>query len=191
MTFTFSEASKLLIHNWATVKDIHKAEGELASSLRGYLFNFELQLTKHNWWDISWKFNRASDTQVYIACHEWKRIDKYALWIGIENFTAETIFGSDGYAALYVWVSGNRPQLVTSLRNWMAKEESGILGVLQTKSNSSYVVEKPLRKCLPEEVERFDEIIGTQILDFFSFYGQKRAEFSVIVNESDKDYEST
>ena len=45
--------------------------------------------------------------QVYITRHEWERGDNYLVWIGIENFSEESIFVTEGFPSLYDWVSRN------------------------------------------------------------------------------------
>jgi len=182
MSTEFSQASRLIVRNWDIVKEIHKAEGELTACLRAFLFAFEPRFAQCQWWGDEWRLIREADTQIYVAHSAWKRADGYAIWIGIENFSVEALFGTDTFASLYVWVSGQRPQLVSALRRCL-DEEADIIGDVQTKGNSAYVVTNPLRKCLPEELDTFDDVVGTPVLDFFSCYAGRAEEFTRILDE--------
>ena len=184
MTTEFSDASRLLVQNWDVVKEVHKAEGELSARLRDFLFAFEQRFAKCQWWGADWRFIREADTQIYIGHNAWKRTDGYAIWIGVENFSAEALFGTDTFASLYVWVEGKRPQLVSALRRTL-EDETDIIGGIQTRGNSAYVVITPLRKCLPEELDTFDDVVGTPIVDFFSSYAARAALFTRVLNDID------
>ena len=97
MSTIFTEANRLIIQNWDIVKEIHKAEEDVNLRLREYLFAFESQLAQCDWWDTMWKFTPYQNMQFYISHSAWKRKDGYALWIGIENFSVESLFGTDTY----------------------------------------------------------------------------------------------
>lgn len=182
MNSHFSESSRLLIENWDIVKEIHESEAALASELRDYLFSLEQQLAEMPWWDDQWAFERYRDSQVYIARHEWAIGDEYAFWIGLEEFTPEALFGTDSCASLYIWVTGSAAGLVSSLRDLVAGHE-GIVGELSAKQNR-YIVKSALRKCLPEELDRFDEVYGEPILKFFDHYGGLHQEFTAALQEA-------
>ena len=183
MSTEFSQASRLIVRNLNIVKEIHKAEGELAECLRKFLFTFKSRFEQCRWWGDKWHLKLENDTQIYLAHSAWKRADEYAIWIGIESFSVEAVFGTDPTSALlYVWVSGQRPQLVSALRRNLG-EETDIKGDVQTKANSAYVVQKRLRKCLPEELDTFDDVVVAPVLDFFSCYAEREEEFTRILND--------
>ena len=185
MKIELSDESKLLIKNWSIVREIHKAEGELAIQLCDFLFALESDMTQCSWWDDTWLFKCEPDTDMYIARHIWKRTDGFAVLIGVEDFSVESIFGTEGFASLYVWVAGNRSELVSDLRNHL-RSQTEIVGDIETNSNSSYVVRQTLRKCLPEEMDRFDEIVGVPMLDFFSCYGKRGEELTTVLESFEK-----
>jgi len=164
----FADASRLLIENWDIVKQIHESEGTLASELRDFLFSIETDLTARDWWSDQWHFERYQDSQVYIVHDSWKRAEDYAIWLGVERFTPEALFGTDAYASMYVWVSGGFPQLLAPLRQLLANR-GDCAGDISAKANR-YVVTSPLRKCLPEEIDGFSEVVGGPILEFFDYH---------------------
>ncbi len=180
MNAHFSDASRLLVGNWDIVKEIHESEADLAAELRGYLFSLEKRLANLEWWDSQWDFVRYQDSQVYIAHSEWRLHDEYALWIGLESFTPEALFGTDGFASLYIWVTGAASELVSPLRDLLSGR-SDLIGDLSARANR-FVIKSPLRKCLPEELDDFDEIYGEQALKFFDYYGRLRPEFTAILH---------
>ncbi|MBI2863376.1 MAG: hypothetical protein HYX94_02285 [Chloroflexi bacterium] len=123
--------------------------------------------------------------QVYIARSEWKRGNDSAIWIGVENFTAEALLGIDSFASLYVWVSGGRPQLVSALRESL-RAETGVIGTIEIRGGGGYVVRKPLRKCLPAELDCFEEVVGAPLLEFFSCYGERAGAINAILTAVEK-----
>lgn len=181
MNAHFSESSRLLIENWDIVKEIHESEAALTAELRDYLFSIQQQLVGLPWWDDQWAFERHNDSQVYIARRDWVIGDEYAFWIGLEGFTPEALFGTESCASLYIWVTGAAAGLVSSLRDLVARHEE-IVGELSAKQNR-YVVKSALRKCLPEEIDRFDEVYGEPILKFFDHYGRLHPDFTAAFRE--------
>lgn len=184
MKAQFSEASRLIIRNWDIVKELRRSEAALAAELRDFLFSMEPRIKELAWWDSQWVFMRDDDGQVYITRREWRRGRDYVIWIGVEGFSPEAIFGTDAFASLYVWVSGERPQLVARLRRCL-DDLDDIIGEVQTKGNSPYVVTSALRKCLPDEIDTFREVVGTPILDFFTCYAGRHAPFTEILNDEE------
>ncbi len=182
MNERFSESSRLLIENWDMVQEIHEAEATLATEFRDYLFSFEQKLAEKPWWDDQWVFERYQNSQVFIARREWKIGDDYAIWIGLQQFTPEALFGTDQLASLYVWVIGNAAALVSPLQDIIAGQQdiAGELGSMQ----SHYVVKAALRKCLPEEIDSFDEMYGAPIRKFFDCYGRLHPEFTAAFREA-------
>ncbi len=180
MRSNFSESSRLLVENWEIVKEIREAEGMLAGEVRDFLFSIEGALGEYPWWDNQWVFVRYQDSQVFIAREEWRLgEDEYAFWIGVERFAPESLFGTDPAAQLYMWVSSNAADLVSPLRRVLT-ERDDLVGEVGTKSNR-YVVAMPLRKCLPDELDAFDDIYGETILRFFDCYGARHTAFTEVL----------
>lgn len=102
MSTEFSQGSRLIVRNWDIVKEIHQAEEELTARLRMFLFAFERRFKQCQWWGDEWHFSHEGDTQIYVAHSAWKLANEYAIWIGIENFSVEALFGTDDFALLYV-----------------------------------------------------------------------------------------
>lgn len=184
MKTEFSEASRLIVKDWDVVKEINRAQAELAGELRDFLFSIESQLDAYPWWDQGWVFKRLQDNQVYVTHREWQRDEEYAIWIGVEGFTPDALFGTDSYASLYVYVTGSRSALVASLRQSLAGRE-GILGDVRVKGGSGYVVKSALRKCLPDELDTFADVVGQPILDFLEYYVGLHDSFTALLVETE------
>ncbi len=169
----FSDEARLLIDNWDVYQEIRKTEAELNGKFRDYLFSIENDLQKQSWWDNSWIFTRYQEKQVYLTNKEWHINESPAIWIGVENFSVETILGITDTATMYVWVPGNRTGLVAALRTEISSWNDA-QGEVELKQNNSYVVRDTIRKCLPDELDRFDEIVRKPMIDFFNCFGQKK-----------------
>jgi len=183
----FSNAGKMVLQNWAVVQDIHEIEIEVANYLENYIRTFDKELKKCKWWDSKWKFVSYDAGQSYITRPEWKRGESDAIWIGIWNFNADALFGTKPPASFYVYVEIESPQLVSALQKHF-EGESDIIGTITTKTlkKGGYIIQHNLRKCLPEEVERFEEVVGTSILAFFEYYAKREKIFSNILNNIEK-----
>jgi hypothetical protein len=165
---TFCNESKLLIENWKTFKAIGQAEAELRREFTAYLYSMEKELAKCDWWDESWQFVRHTDNQIYISRRDWLKDDNHSIWIGVESFVPNSFFGSESASTLYVWAYRDWPGLAGTLASEL-ENNPNIIGSIDTRTKC-YVVKQPMRKCLPEELDLFCDIIGKQIIDFFSFY---------------------
>ena len=167
----FSEESILLAKNWDTVEDIFKAEKRLRGELSSLLLSIEPKLTRHDWWRDGWSFVPCQESQVYISNQNWWVDDDFAVWIGVEGFTPQAIFGMESPPTLYVWVAGKHYDLAQMLAEEIEKSESEPLGEIDHRT-SGYVVKHAVRKCLPEGIEEFGEVVRKQIADFFVYYAK-------------------
>lgn len=188
MKTQFTEASRLIINNWDIVKAIHESESALAAEFRDFLFSIESDLSQYPWWGNQWAFVRLKDSQVYIARREWQRDQDYVLGIGVENFTPESLFRADSYAQMYVYAWGS-PQIAEPLRRYLADRDD-FVGELSTKSGTRYVATAALRKCLPEEIDSFEAVVGKPILDFMDYYGSLHEPFTQIMGRTDQSHVS-
>lgn len=176
----FSEESILLVKNWDTVRDIFEAEKQLRRELSYLLLTIESELIRNDWWRDAWVFVKYQESQVYISNQNWRSNDELVVWIGVEGFVPERIFGMELPPTLYVWVSGKRYDLAQMLAEQIEKSEYEILGEIDHRS-SGYVVKHAVRKCLPEEIEEFGEFVHKQILDFFIHYAKTIGRFDRII----------
>lgn len=88
-----SEESLLLIENWDTVEDILKAVDRLKGEISSVLHSVESELVTQDWWQDGWCFVPHRNNQVYISKESW-RSKGYVVWIGVERFDPERLFGS-------------------------------------------------------------------------------------------------
>ena len=177
---TFSEESLLLIKHWDTVQDILDAEKRLRGEFQSVLVSLEPELAKNDWWSDGWAFVKQG---VYISNEAWRSGDDYVIWIGVEGFTAERLFGIESPPLLYVWVSGRRHDLVRILTGQIGRSESEVLGEIDHSLSSGYVVRKPVQKCLSEQIGDFDQIIRRPILDFLVHYAKVLRSFDRAIRD--------
>ncbi len=166
----FSEESLLLIENWDTVEDMLAAVEGLRDELFAILESLHADLKGTDWWRDGWTFARTGKTQVYMSNEAWRCDDEYAVYIGVEGFSPEGVFGSAAPPSLYIWVSGERYELVQRLAEAIEGGGREVIGEIDRKPSSGSVVRQPVRKCLPGEVETYAVIVRKQILSFFEHY---------------------
>jgi hypothetical protein len=173
MMSVFSEESLLLIKNWDTVEDILKAHERLGEELASLLLSIESELARYDWWSRDgWTFVPYQRLQVYISNQKWRLPSgNFAVWIGVEGFTSSAIFGMGSPPTLYVWVGGKQYDLARILAERIEESEGEVLGDIDRRE-SGYAVKHAVRKCLPEEAEGFDEVVRSQISDFFVHYAK-------------------
>lgn len=180
---TFSDEARVLIQNWEVYQEVRRIEADLNGQLRTFLYSLDDDLRKEAWWDHTWLFNRYQDRQMYITSAAWEIDGTPSIWIGIENFSVETIFGLTDTAGMYLWVQGGRTDLVSALRK-LAESWNGLPGALEQKQNNSYVVRDAVRKCLLDEIDSFDEIVRRPMLRFLSYFGSRQKSITEVFKTS-------
>jgi len=163
-----SQSSKLLVRQWDVVQEIFQAEKQLRREMTALLTGLKADLLTMPWWREGWVFVTEEDKQVYISRKSWHSSNAYVLWIGIEEFTPESLFGSDSSAYLYVWANGKRQALADDLTGRLRSDGTPILGDIG--DDDFYIISQPLPKCLPDEVDTFETMVRERILDFFNHY---------------------
>jgi hypothetical protein len=178
-----AEESLLLVRNWDTVEDILKAEKGLRGELSHLLFSTESNLRQHDWWEDGWHFVQHREDQVYISREEWQVDGTFLVWIGVEAFTPERVFGTQSSPPqLYVWVARNQCDLAQTLAEAIEASEGEPLGEIDHRQ-TGYVVKYPVQKCLSENVEEFDNIVSWQITDFFAHYARVLSRFDGVIQD--------
>jgi hypothetical protein len=174
-----SKETILLAENWETVEDIFETQRKLRVELSKFLISLEGQLQQSGWWNKGWNFIKQSDEQIYIAHSRWRKNgDKpeYVLWIGVESFNPNALFGRQSDQQLYLWVNRD-PSLTTTLRTMVA-EKKVVLPGESVDRPQGYIVRKFIPKILPNEVARFGEIVSPIIIDFFTECASQEAILS-------------
>lgn len=177
-----SEESLLLARNWDTFEDILKAEKRLLGELSHLLLSIESNLSQHDWWEDGWHFVPHREDQVYISRKEWQVDGTFLVWIGVEAFTPERVFGTQSSPQLYVWVARNQYGLAQILANAIEASKGEKLGEVD-HSQTAYVVKHSVQKCLPEKVEEFDIIVSRQITDFFAHYARVLSRLDGVIRD--------
>lgn len=180
----FTDESVLLIRNWEVVRDIFTSEKKLRNELSNFLYSIRGDLRKMDWWSNEWAFIESSGTQLAISKHEWKVGDEFAVWIGVEDFVPESLFGYESFTRLYVWSPGKRQNLTSKLAAQLREKESDIIGEIDQKTSSGYVVRHAVTPCLPEEIDSFEETTRSQIVKFFAHYAKILERYNSSIRES-------
>ena len=175
----FSEESVLLIQNWETVQDILQAEKRLRQELSTMLNALAQDLRQADWWEDGWRFVQPSEAQIYISHQAWQADGESVVWIGIEDFAPNQVFGLEIPPNLYVWVSGRRNDLAQALIEELERE-GGYLGELDYRA-SGYVVRQALQKCLPEEIQSYETGVREQTVAFFEFYARNLRQYDDLI----------
>jgi len=178
----FSDESLLLLSNWDTVQDILEAHRQLRREFSQLLFSLESELGKNDWWQDGWVFVKYQDVQVYISHRNWLVDDTHLVWIGVERFAPENLFGPEAGPELYVWVSGGRYDFAQQLAERIAAGEHEVVGEIDLRA-SGYVVRESVRTFLPEEAEEFVPVVRKQILDFFCHYAKVIWSFDALIRD--------
>jgi hypothetical protein len=182
-TTALSEESLLLAEHWMTYQDLRAAENLLRKELSVLLASLQPTLAASAWWATGWDFKAPTESQFYIARHDWHipDVDTPVIWIGVENFTPENLFGLDMSPTLYVWVYGRRQQLAQIVSERLLTR--GLLGddrvVNQTLNGGIYVVSRPVTRHPSEQLTLFATKMHQQILEFTEHYAGTLSDFSV------------
>lgn len=161
-----SNETALLAEHWDAVEDVFATEQKLRAELTGFLNSLQHTVKKEKWWSDDWHFKLQDHEQAYIAHTKWRTKSDFVLWIGVERFSPNVLFGRESAPALYLWVKDNA-QLTEELRRLVKDKQLLIPGELAEKPHG-YVARQFIPKCLAPEVKRFEEFVGKPIIDFFS-----------------------
>jgi hypothetical protein len=184
MTTTLSEASLLLAEHWMTYQDLRAAENMLRMELSALLASIQPTLAANTWWAKGWEFEAPLDGQFYIARHDWRLpdVDTHVVWIGVENFTPEHLFGLDMSPTLYVWVYGGRRQQLAEILSERLLAQS-LLGndriTNQTRGGGIYVISRPITRHPTEHLLLFATEMHRQLLEFTEHYAVALSDFGV------------
>ena len=97
----FSEEGSFIINNWSTIEKLLNSVKILRAELAELLYSLEEEIKERDWWSEGLIFTRSSSTGVYISTEQWTTEDRKIIWIGIENFTLETLFWKFFFFSLY------------------------------------------------------------------------------------------
>ena len=168
MSIEFSEESLYVARNWQTVTDIIQAGQTLRTEMERELLAIGDDLSLRPWWDSGWSLVIRDAGQVFVSRADWRVGDQYFVWIGVERFRPESVFGLDDPAELYVWVAGKRYELASALADTLRDGDGP--GEVDHKPGNAYVVRQAVAKCLPDAVEDYFTRAREQLLAFFDHY---------------------
>ena len=181
-----SKDSKLLVEDWDIVEDIFAIIQGMQKALADVLQKVKAELEKMSWWSSDeWGFPMATDQQFAISKKSWLSNGNYAVWIGVERFTPEAIFGTNTRPPrMYVWMQKKDDQIASTLRNILAggSEESPDLG--DRSSSGLYVHSEDLDKCPLEEMGDYEERAVNKIVEFLSTYARILKDHFTIGNQT-------
>jgi len=169
MKFKFSEESIFVIKNWEIIQKLINAEGEIKKDFPKYFNELKKILQNKEWWNNNLKFELESDQQAYISIIDWKVKGVYVIWIGVEWFIPENLFGPTGNAICYLWVEDNEKitKIVSDLRSIFKNDDTygEYIG-----TEEGYVIKKSLKKYEPDEIDDF--INGAPLEEIATFIGE-------------------
>ncbi len=167
-----SEEALFIARNWETVEDILTATQRLRDELATVARSAVQSLADRSWWSEGWELKTSGQSQAYMYREHWVADSIAALWVGIEQFTPESVFGAASPPLLYVW----RPAAFSALGQELAAAlDAGghvVIGELDSRPTSGYMVRHYVQKCLPEELDGFAERATGQIVEFMEHYAK-------------------
>jgi hypothetical protein len=177
-----SEESLLLAEHWMTYQDLRAAENMLRKELLALLASLQPTLSARAWWATGWDFATPTES-LYIARHDWRipDFDDHVVWIGVENFTPERLFGFDMSPTLYVWIRGSRQQLAQIVSQRLIAY--GLLGndkiANKTGGGGIYVISRPVPRHPTDQLTLLAAEMRRQILEFTEHYAVALSDFGV------------
>ena len=180
----FSEESKFVMKNYDTIEEIIAARAALDQELTEALNSLEGDLQRSDWWESGWEF-RSGPGEAWVSRQQWRIPDDHAVAIGIENFTADGLFGRGEAAQLYVWVPKALPKLNERLLAALAVNEEELPGDLARKING-YVLTATIAKCPPgaPDPEDYLEEVREQTLEFIECCAERMMKFDMTIRNS-------
>lgn len=160
----FSEESIFFIQNWGIIEKLLSSEKNFKKEFSEFLYSIEEILMKKDWWNTKLVFEKYDQSQIYVSRENWHLDNEYSIWIGVEDFTPERLFGVGEPVDCYLWITGNQKEKIIADLSQMLKKEDYFKDYLV--SSGGYVLKKYLRKYTEEEYKDFisgaslNEIVG-------------------------------
>lgn len=186
----FTEESLLLIRNWEAYKDMIKAGDQLKVEFRSMMPKIKKRFREEGWWNAKWVMADPQDNpdSVQFTFCDKNDDDERLIWIGAENLTPDAFFGNSSPPYMFIWMTEKRPEIKAELQKIIKNKSDDFIGEL-SKSQNAFVVEKSLRKYLPEEIDRLKDMtfaqlmedsIFMQLAEFCKYYSQYFEEFKKV-----------
>ena len=178
-----SEVSLYLLKRRETVQELLAAERQLHEQFTDILENMIASLRNRptfegGTWEAVWH----SDEQIYVAKKTWGSKEGYPVWIGVEGFTPDALFGSAPPATLYVWVAKKRLGLVRTLTNLIEESQCRMIGEFDRRS-TGYVIRQAVPKYLPDEAGDFEAPAGKLMADFIGHWAEVIGQYDDVIRE--------
>ncbi len=173
----FSEESLLIIRNWDAYQDILKSGERLKKELSGVRSAIEGRLRKQEWWNDKWALFKNDPEQIAFTDSRWEIEGGHLIWVGVYDLKPDAIFADASPPYMYVWIDGKRPELKAELQRIIKTSGKPMVGDFPKAQNGN-VVEMSLSKCLPEQIDKLEDMMFTPLADFCEFYSQFFEEFN-------------
>jgi hypothetical protein len=175
----YSEEIRLIIKNWEIIENLNEKVVELGKLCTKELYSINEILSHKRWWRNGWIFIEQDQGEIYIAKKEYRIREEDSIWIGIENFDPDHIFGNQDPPNLYLYLPGNRPSLHKGIMNILFTKESKVIGEVVEKGNT-YLLKENVKKYLGERIETYMKEVKEQVIKFLEYYALQ-------INESGKE----
>lgn len=172
----FSEESLLIIRNWDAYQDIRKAGERLKTEVNSVRSAIAGRLRKQAWWNARWVLYKDDPDFLSFTDGRWEAEDDHLIWVGVEGFNPDSLFADGSAPSMYVWITGKRPELKAELQRIIKAGANPAMGDLSS-SKDGYVVKKNLSKCLPEQIDKLEDMLFSPLAEFCEFYTRLFDEF--------------
>lgn len=164
----FKEESQFVLANWDRVQELIAAVDVCRSEMGLYLGSLETLLRNKPWWEEGLRFVKKAPAQVYITRADWAD-NEDVIWIGVESFTIESVFGGTLPPRCYLWLAKRAGELAGSLLA-LVKNDPDLSAFVSAGSgqNERYILSKRLSRSYPEQfINSSMDAPLDEIADFF------------------------
>jgi len=177
----FSEESVFIAKNWETVQDIIASIEGLETDLSTVLDSLAEEVQGRDWWQEGWECLRPENLELYVSRVAWRFRKDHAVWIGVEALNPDSVFGDEDAPLLYVWTPEHLKPFNAELVSRLASGSQPVLGRLDYKPSSGYVVTDPIPKCPPGGLEGYADVVREQVLEFIDHYARVMMQYDDVI----------
>lgn len=171
----FSDESHLIVRNWDAYQDIIKAGEHLKLELTRVRSSIGERLRKEKWWSSNLVCSDPFHDELSFSDCRWGKGDGHLIWIGVSNMTTDSFFGDAPPPSFYVWIAEKLPELKVEMQQIVSSSGKQPVGGFSPKPGM--VVEKSLSKCLPEQIDKLEDMLFASVAEFYEFHVQFFNEF--------------
>jgi len=184
----FNPVSRYLIENWSRLERLTKAVDDAKDECKQLLRLLKEKIKGLKWWDeLTWEVSPDKPKEAYFYKKSWMVNGETVVWIGIEEFSLQSLLGENPNTGIYVWTPlGKDSEILTRafVRGFL-KVKNRYYDKGYKESTGKYMLYKKVWKLSPPD------ILEGKVIDNFLQELTFLAELEPVIDTAVEEYKAT